>query len=367
MLSFGEAASPQLARLALEAVARVIGPVATYLPGSPGEWRELERRVAAHLHPMGSTSVTAGQVDCERRLLEHEPALPAVGLYFGLSENAHISPDEREPALLRLPQSGEEGEPFDVVLRRRVGGEPAAYRDLVAYLQGYSHILDEWGRSPTTHEFADHWRFDPSSVRRDETLFAHAFPEEPSPERLLRMLNRGLPTSSALGWQLAVRVIDAAPREQQAVIPAAGQRWRKPDGSREMTLIETGGDQIVAGLHDGRAATTSLWVGTRAELAGWELVVPESVWRVRFDVDVNPATLIGPLDRAGIVADRLARPGDPRPGQVALAAGTVEAHVVAPEIDTARHRVANALRGHANVSASDVRVERLPSHAKPMR
>jgi hypothetical protein len=367
VVDLGDAAPRQLGEVALEAVARVVGPVATYLPGSTEEWRELRRGIAAYLPPAGVTTLTAEQTRAERRLLEHAPALPAVGLYFGLSPESGLPPAVGEPALVRLPGPDEEGEPFEAVLRRRLGGDPAALRDVVAYLQGYSAILDEWDRAPTLHEFADYWHLSANAVQADEQLFARAFPEEPGPEPMLRMLWKALPRSGAFTWLLGARVIDAAPRADQSAIPAAGQRWRRKDGSAEMTLIEADGDQIVGGLHEPASATTSLWVGSRSQLADWELAVPPTIWRVRFDVDVIPATLIEPLRKAGIVPERVARPGDPRPERAALAVGTVEAHVSAADEDAARRKVQKALRGHAHVPLDEIRVTRPPINVRSDR
>src|SRR5205814_2200981 len=101
------------------------------------------------------------------------------------------------------------------------------------------------------------------------------------------------------------------------------------------------GEQLSVGLH--QHGTTSLNLMSRADLAGWTLELPQELWTVRFDVSVVPATLLEPLSQAGIVCDRLARPGDPRRGRTGLAAGTIEAHLIAADELEARHKVLDAV------------------------
>jgi hypothetical protein len=356
----GAAVPTPLARLTLEALARVLGPVASYIPGDPDEWRQLRARAAVLLPGPGPAAHTAAQRAAEERLTSQDPALPAVALYFGIGDTGPLALDPSEPALIRLPRTAEEGEPFEQVIRRRVGGKPSDLRELTAYLQGYAALMDELQRAPCADEVMERYRLTPAQLREDERLFARVFPEEPSPERLLRLLDRGLPASRSPIRLMLVRVVDLAPTRRERVLPAAGQRWRRPDGSL-LTIIDADGEQLTVGLHS--EGTVALQVLDRRALLEWELVMPTDVWSVAFDVDVNPYELVEPLHRHGVICDRLARPSDPRRGQAHLRAGTIEAHVPAPDETSARRVVVDALQGRVALNPDDVRVRRLPSHA----
>lgn len=363
MVRFGHNAPPALGRVTLEALARVIGPIATYLPGSPEEWRQLRSQASAFLPGPGIATHTTQQQLAEERLTKRVPPMPAIALYFGIGDDDPMVQSDDEPALLRLPSDEDDGEAFDAVLLRRVGGSPRRYRDLSAYLQGYSHLMDELGRAPTSDEFASHWRFSLASVHNDEATFRAAFPEERNPERLLRLLDQALPRGGGLAWLLEGRVVDPSPAPPSGVVPAVGQKWRSPDGQVEATVIEVSGSQLTVGLH--QHGTTALQILSLSAFSEWELVTPESVWWVGFDVDVIPATLIEPLRQGGITADRLARPGDPRTAgdRMVLPVGTVEGYVVASDETDARLKVVHALAGHAQIKAEDVRVRQLPTQA----
>jgi hypothetical protein len=353
MLRLGSAAPQSLGRLTLEALARVLGPVASYLPGDAQEWEQLRRRVLTTV-PLGAgpANHTLGQAAAEDALIAR--GLPAVNLYFGISDVAAIEQPLRDPAHVRLPVAHEEGIAFEEVLRRRTGGRPERLRELRAYLQGYAALSEQLGRAPSPQELAGQARITVGQVRQDEQLFHAAFPEEQDPQRLLALLSRALPRSPSFARVVAARVVDGSPRAS-GVLPAPGQRWTRPDGTA-MTIIEADREQLTVGLH--QHGTTSLSVIPRDGLAGWTLELPREVWMVRFDVGVVPATLIEPLHQAGIVCDRLARPGDPRPGQPALAVGTIEAHLSAADESEAREKVLNALRGRVAILPEDVHVTR---------
>jgi hypothetical protein len=351
----GPGAPDALGRVALEAIARVLGPVAGYTPGNSEDWEGFARQVASRLPGPGLALHTSDQGKAERRLLDHQPSLPSEGLYFGLSDGFKLAPDERDPELLRLPVAGEKAEPFHEVLRRRVDHD-AEFRALVAYLQGYSYLMDRLGRGPTSDEFARHWHFSSDSVRADEELFARAFPEEQTPERVLHLLDRGLPGGGALVWLLDVRVVDLSHTRSGSSSPAAGQRWRSPDG-QELTVIDVDGNQVVGGLHD--RGTTSLWVGDFGKLRRWSLVLPGWAWRLHFNLASAPKDLIERLHAGEVIVERLARPGGPGPDRHGLPAATEVAHVIANSEGEARGRLLAAIRGHAQLEPDSLRVERL--------
>lgn len=344
-----------LVGVTLHAVSALLGPGASFRPASATEWDELRLAVRAHLPEAGVTTMTGEQYEAE----ESFAGLPPVVLYFGRSieEGAMV---RTAPGLVHLPSAGEKGEPFDQVLRRRLGGDPDLYSIAVAYLQGFSFILDEWGRAPNSEEFADFWHFDLPSVKRDEAVFKRAFPEESSPERLIRLLEEGLPRTGALRALLESPVVDSAPPTSE-VAPAVGQRWQSPDGEKLLTLIEVEGERLVGGMYDRLSQTSVLWAGSRTAISDWHLDQPESVWRVRFDVDVIPMTLFETLNEAGVIVDRMSRPADPRPAQVGLGVGTIEAHLKAADEEEAKRKVVEALRGRAHIEPDQVRVRPLPS------
>jgi hypothetical protein len=352
--------SEQLAGLALEAVARVIGAVAAYLPGTLEQWQEFRDRVAAEAPDYTPGGTTAEQEKAEKALLAHEPAIAPVGLYFGLELSIISRASSVEPARLRLPAEQETPEPFDHVVRRRLEGDEQKVQALVAYLQGWSYVRDEIGRGPTSAEFADYWHFDMPSVRADEAAFREAFPEEEGPERIIRLLEEGLPRSGQLVALMSVGVIDealAATNTMSAVPLTPGQRWRQPSGVI-LTLTEVRGETVIG--HLSQHGTTSIWAGSPAQVrAEFSLDIPKDLWLLQFDVDVLPSELNEALTRAGIQPTRFARPSDPRPNQAHLRLGTIEAQIVATDEREAKVRLIRALARRHELSADQIRARRL--------
>jgi hypothetical protein len=353
--------SDAMGRVALEAVARVVGPVAAYIPGGEEEWRRLQGLVARHAPSPGLAAHTVEQARAAVRLEQHDPPLPLEALYFGLSEDFTLAPDEGEPKLLRLPRDGEHGESFDRVLLRRLGGDERALRLLMAYLQGYSHVMDELGRAPTTEDFARHWRFSRESLREDEALFRRAFPEEQTAERVLRLLERALPNSGPPARIMAVRVIDLAPAHaaHKPSAPSPGQRWRASDGADELTLIEVDGERLVGAMRDAASGAVSLWTGSSENLEGWQPALLGGVWRVRFDVHGKAANLIERLTRAGLVIERLARPGEPRAGAAQLPSATIEALLAAVSEEEAHLELERVLPGSVQLDKETLVLSRV--------
>jgi hypothetical protein len=345
-------ASEQLRRQALEAAARVLGPVAAYMPGDRGQWEELRDLVAEKAYNHNPAGHTGQQLEAERALLAHEPQIGAVNLYFGLELSALTRPPSA-PAKLRLASAGETGTSFDRVVSDRLGGDEERTRALLAYLQGWSFLRDELRRAPSSSEYADRWRYDQASVRSEEALFATAFPEEDSPERLVALLEDGLPQSGQPARMTGVKVIDSA-EPSAAPAPAPGQHWRRGDGA--LLTVSTVEGLAVIGQLDEPGREPSLWSGAREELhRDFSLDLPPELWLASFDVDVDPASLLQVFASSpDIEVHRFSRPADPRPDQDFLRAGTVRLQVLASDGEAARAKVIEALSGRLDLTGSEL-------------
>jgi hypothetical protein len=348
--------SESIARVALEAVARSLGPKAAYLPGGIEQWQRFRAELSERLPGPGLRNPTRQQQQAARALEEHQPPISPSDLYFGIKTGAITAPMPAYPKSLRLPVAGETSTPFEVVVGRRLAGDEKRTRELLAYIQGWAHLFEDLGRAPTTAEFADHWRFDLASVHADEELFAAAFPEEQSPEPIVRLLNDGLPRSGQLVWMMGIPVVEIDPTPA-AHRPAPGQRWRS--GDTELTITEVSGDQIIGGLH--QHGTTALWVGTAMELnKRFTLDLPNGMWHARFVVNRLPMDFNKPLLDNDIAPTRFARPADPVPGQRSLAAGIVEAQLAASSASEAKAKIVEAVRHLEELKPSEIKVQRLP-------
>lgn len=350
-------ASERLQRLTLEAVARVLGPVAAYTPGGREQWEELRRLVAVENPDPDPTGHTSEQWEAEQALMNYQPSIAASDLYFGI-ELSVMTRTESYPEKLRLPAEGEVGTPFDEVASRRLGGDEVKTRELLAYLQGWSLVRDELGRAPSSTEYADHWEYDQASVRAEEALFAKTFPEEDSPERIIRLLENGLPRSGQLVRMMGVAVVDSD--ETRAVsAPAPGQRWRRHDGA-VLTLTTVEGSAVIGRLEESQGDNI-LWASGRDKLLKeFQLELPQDLWLVTFDVDVPPTDLLDLFAaHQDIELERFRRPSDPRPHQNFLRVGTIQLQVVALDAGEARTKVIDALRGRLDLRGEEVRVRSL--------
>jgi len=350
-------ASERLRRLTLEAVARVLGPVAAYTPGSREQWEELRTMVATENPDPDPAGHTSEQREAEQALVNYQPSIGANNLYFGLELSALTRP-QSSPAKLRLPAEGETGAPFDQVVSRRLGGDEDRTRQLLAYLQGWWFVRDELGRAPTSAEYADHWEYDQASVRDEEALFAETFPEEDSPERVVRLLEDGLPRTGQLVRMMGVAVVDSDETPTMPA-PAPGQRWCRSDGAL-LTISTVDGPAVIGRLEEPRGEDV-LWASGRDKLLKeFRLDLPENLWLVTFDVDVQPSDLLHVFARhQDIELERFRRPSDPRPNQDYLRAGTIQLQVVAGDADDARTKVIEALAGRVQLPESEVRVRPL--------
>ncbi len=347
-------ASERLRSLTLEATARVLGPVAAYIPGERGQWQDLRREVATKAHDFSPASHTAQQVEAEQTLTAYEPPIAASSLYFGL-ELAAITQPKSAPSKIRLPAKGETGTPFAQIVVDRLHGEENATREVLAYLQAWSFVRDELERPPTRSEFADHWRYDLGQVRREEELFSLAFPEENTPERLVNLLDEGLPRSGQLAQMIAVPVVDSAEVAVREA-PATGQRWRRQDGA-VLTISSVEGSAVIGHLDEPHGERL-LWASGQDKLKReFKLVLPSDLWLVTFDVEVEPSQLLGLIARHNdLEMHRFRRPGDPRPGRTALPVGTVQLQVLAADEEEARTKAVAAMAPGADLDAAGVSV-----------
>jgi hypothetical protein len=352
------APTEQLGHVALEAVARVLGPVAACLPGSAEEWSGFAQHIRVEHPDPDVTALTSQQSSAEQILQDPGSGLSPVSLYFGLQPTETLEGAPANPRKLRLPQQGERGRPFDRIVVQRFAGNEQEAQHLLADLQAWSLLYDRAGRPPTSAEYAEQWRDPLPMVGIHEARFAAAFPEEGDhgPERIVRLLDQGLPTTGEMVPWVGVEVVDEAALENVPAL-AAGQVWIGDDGTLTLSWVE--GNAVIGQLSrlDG---SVDLWAADRTKLLKeFRLRPAENVWVAAFDVDVLPTSLGRVLEAAGIAPVRYARPGDPRPDKNALAVGTIEAHVVADDADDVRAQIVNALRGSITLTADEVFVRPL--------
>ncbi|HET7485606.1 MAG TPA: hypothetical protein VFJ64_09555 [Solirubrobacterales bacterium] len=197
-------------------------------------------------------------------------------------------------------------------------------------------------------------------MRDEEALFAGAFPEEDSPERIVRLLEDGLPRTGQLVQMMGIAVVDSDEAPQVAA-PAPGQRWRRSDGA--LLTISTVDGPVVIGRLEEPHGEDSLWASGRDKLKKeFQLVLPKNLWLVTFDVDDQPSDLLDVFARhRDIELERFRRPSDPHPNQNYLRAGTIQLQVVAADADEARGKVIEALAGRLKLPESEVFVRPLGS------
>jgi hypothetical protein len=186
MVSGDEWTRQALAKVALEAIGRVLGPVAVYGQGSREEWVEFKARLAALQHPIGPEAPTAEQTAAAAEL--EDQGLAPYALYFGVGDSTP-KPSGGLPGRLRLARSGE-GMPFDRLVLSKAS-EDALGAEVLAYIQEWGWLVDKLGRSPTFEEYAERWETDLATVRNRNDQFAGLFPSEETPERIWNLLWSG--------------------------------------------------------------------------------------------------------------------------------------------------------------------------------
>lgn len=177
-----------LSKVAMEAAARVLGPIALYPPGTREEWLELRRKLAPHQHPMGPGSTTGAQDAAARALEGH--GLTEFSLFFGVRE-VDAAAGEELPPRLRIDRGNEGGTPFEVLVMNKAAGNERLGRDVVAYIQEWGWLADRLSRAPSFEEYAEQWKVDLATVRGRNDQFARLFVTEETPERIWNLLWSG--------------------------------------------------------------------------------------------------------------------------------------------------------------------------------
>jgi len=183
MAKSDEHARTSLAKASMEAVARVVGPVALYLPGPREEWAAFHAEMLTRQHPIGPEAFTGEQLETAKQL--QETGSTPFSLYFG-AQDSRVPKTEGPPGL-RLPYSGEAGIPFDELVRDKAT-DRAVGRSVLAYLQEWGSLADHLKRSPSLQEYAERWQVNLETARRRNEEFASLFPSEETPERIWNLL-----------------------------------------------------------------------------------------------------------------------------------------------------------------------------------
>jgi hypothetical protein len=177
----------KLAKVALEATGRVLGPIAVYGQGSRDEWSDFKTQLARHQHPIGPEAPTVEQTSAASELGRRE--LTPHSLFFGVDDRAP-KPSGELPSRLRLARAGE-GTPLDQLVMARAGKDTGLGHEVLAYIQEWGWLVDRLDRSPSFREYAERWETDLATVRDRNDNFATLFPGEETPERLWNLLWSG--------------------------------------------------------------------------------------------------------------------------------------------------------------------------------
>jgi hypothetical protein len=177
----------RLGKVALEATARVLGPIAVSGQGSPEDWGAFKTDLARHQQPIGPEAPTVEQTSAASEL--EARGLTPYSLFFGVDDPAP-KPSGELPSRLRLARPGE-GTPFDQLVMERAGEDSALGQEVLAYIQEWGWLVDRLERSPTFREYAERWGTDLATVRKRNDEFATLFPGEETPERVWNLLWSG--------------------------------------------------------------------------------------------------------------------------------------------------------------------------------
>jgi len=186
MIQGNELEREKLAEAALEAVARVLGPIAIHLPGDVEHWLSWRTHLAPVAnHPVGRAHPFATQTSAETRLKAQ--GFTPFALFFGAGDTV-FSQSEELPAGLRLSHPTEEGKPFDEVVLVKAEGNRALARDVLAYIQEWGEMVDREDADPSLEAYAERWRVDLATAQVRNELFQSLFPNELTPRRIWRLL-----------------------------------------------------------------------------------------------------------------------------------------------------------------------------------
>lgn len=156
------------------------------LGAAPGEvdWEALAGRFREAQPGPGPGSMSAQQYASERTLTE--AGISSSASYFGSAEASAA----RVLGTLRLPLPGEQGEPFDELVRARAGN-PEVAREALAFLQEWGVLRDELASPPSVADYAERWKTSEAETRRRLDLFSAVMPDA-SPEDVWDVLGDGL-------------------------------------------------------------------------------------------------------------------------------------------------------------------------------
>jgi hypothetical protein len=185
MIQGNELEQAKLGEVALEAVGRVLGPIALHLPAKAEDWDSMRAQLApTALHPVGVAHPFASQASAEARL-ENQGFTP-YALLFGAG--ATVGQTGGQPVGLRLPHPAEEGTPFDELVLAKAKGNRELARDVLAYIQEWGEMVDREGADPGLDAYAERWRVDLATAQNRNELFRALFPSEETPRRIWRLL-----------------------------------------------------------------------------------------------------------------------------------------------------------------------------------
>ncbi|HEX5928255.1 MAG TPA: hypothetical protein VFY48_02580 [Solirubrobacterales bacterium] len=246
MVEGSEAEREMLGPVALEAVARVLGPRAMHLPGGTGEWASIRSQLTPLAnHPLGRAHPFTSQMNAEGRLEAQGFSLYA--LYFGAGETV-VASGSGLPTGLRLPHPAEEGTPFDQLVLEKADRDPKLAREVLAYLQEWGEMVDREDADPGLDAYAERWRVDLPTARARNELFRSLFPGERTPQRIWRLLwdpSPGRSVARLIGREVVVGELPPTVVNHFVNCLADAMRGNSPLGAevmRETVTYEEGGE-----------------------------------------------------------------------------------------------------------------------------
>jgi hypothetical protein len=148
---------------------------------SDRDWLSLHREfLQAQPHSLGALSPE--QLEAERVL--HPERISGLVQYFGSDEAVVTS---IPLGTLRAPLSGESGEAFDDLIRRRAG-DTAIAREVLAFIQEWGHVADELDRPATIEDYIERWKASEREALERLILFQQVLPGEDDPSAVWNLL-----------------------------------------------------------------------------------------------------------------------------------------------------------------------------------